>query len=169
MANNKGQMRPNSIKSMVAAIIFAVISALLSGCASTQADKSANNVTPDISAVNPPGYDEWSNWNSGETLPEMKTLANLFGLAEVNIPTSPYLDLGYIGVSRLEEYCIVAFTMMDGKHLDATIMSRYNTTLVVIMPSLRHRKIDDMMDKYRGVCKGTEPVPTEAHAPGTSV
>lgn len=155
----------------VFALVIGVCVAALTACnSSAQLPDSAAKGLPAIEETNPVGYDRWTEMNGGPAdIPEMKIMAEKFGLKELGVPTSEYFDQGVIGVARLERYCVLALTGDMGSAsqglLDMTLMSRYNKTYYVMMPSLPTENIPKMIDKYRAFCNGEaelqlEPEPT---------
>lgn len=79
--------------------------------------------------------DKWDEWNSGQTSPEMSSVADSLGLGEIMLPVDNYAEQGAVGVSRFGGTCLVVFSNATGEGEDASdllvsisLMSRYRDT-----------------------------------------
>jgi hypothetical protein len=89
-------------------------------------------------------------------VPELTSAEPLLGLTGIEVPQKSYFDLGYVGVAKLEKYCMVA--LMDGKGtppnetVTVVIMSRYDSTLDEARIHMLATDVKRYVDSFRPRC-----------------
>ena len=131
----------------------------ISGCGTQSPDTTAREELPPISTTAPAGYDRWEEMDGGPSgIPEMDDLAAAYGLEGIDLPSSEYVE-EYLGVAQLEAYCVVGFHSPDEPQetglMDMTILSRFNRSYTILMPTLPPENVRMMLEKYRPLCDGT--------------
>lgn len=142
-----------------ARVIGVCVAALIaSGCGTQSSNTTSAKELPPISENIPAGYDRWDELNGGPSdIPEMADLANVYGLTEINLPSEAHFD-DYVGVSQLEDYCVVGFHSPEEEQesglMDLVIMSRLNESYYILLPALPPENVRMMLEKYRPLCSG---------------
>lgn len=144
---------------VVLAIGACVAALLTTSCSAKTSNSSEPNGMPSFTSKTPEGFDRWKRMSSGDTLEEMTAMAPIFGVKAINIPNKEYLDKGTVGVAQLEDFCVLGFNEAPSSEsgdplLDMTLMSRYNSAYIVVMPNLTVENVPKMVEKYRSVCTG---------------
>lgn len=162
-------MNTRRVFALVIGTCVAVLS--ISGCSAQSPEPKTGSELPAINENIPKGYDRWEKMNGGPAdIPEMAAMAEMYGLNGINLPTKAYVG-DYIGVSQLESYCVVGFhTTLDGAEvglMDLVVMSRFNKSYFIGMPSLPPENVLPMIDKYRPLCSGDKPLSEYTDGPDT--
>jgi hypothetical protein len=141
-------------------VIGACVAALsISSCSAQPPEQNPAAVrTPAITETAPAGYDRWEEAYGGPAdIPEMTAMAKYYGLDSIDVPSDEYAN-DYVGVSRLESFCVIAFYTTveeaEGNLMNVLVMSRYNESYFIILPSLPQENVRPMLDKYRPLCSG---------------
>jgi len=115
----------------------------------------------DIAEHDPAVGDEWANWSTGTTIPEMRQLAKLWHLDEIDIPRDSYTKDGFIGVAKLGRYCIVAFVAAGSNtQVGLTVLSRFNQHMTAAYDKgFDPGQVASKLAIWRPVCANAAPMP----------
>ena len=86
---------------------------------------------------------------------ETREAAALFGVDSIYLPNEDEINTGVMGVSLLEEYCVLTFLSEVGQGMvGIELSSRFNSSYVVKMPGVRIEAVSGLIASYRPACSG---------------
>lgn len=150
----------NIYKKFVTLVMCVAVTAFVPGCVAAdlgQLPMTPETFMPEEEFAVPDDYDEVVNWTNGDVLVEAQSFADQVGLEAILVPYESYVDLGYIGVSPLEDGCIVAFSQvgadLDRGEMSYVVLSRFDLDFSIVgEPGLTVERIKDELNQLRPQC-----------------